>query len=223
MNQLQALQKLEENKEFTKDIDLVHFFLTTPYLCGLKQNDYSIKKDEKYHFKVDIFSNFSIKNKNLHWIPIKLDDVAGYFDCSKNQLTSLEFGPYSVGSYYDCSENLLSSLMHSPKKIPGLFLCYKNKIKNFKDGPDWIGEDLRAENNKVESLLYFPHVEKKVFLDYKNLLKYKPADMNKQDFMEQNMSSFWTPIHLKEKALFEQTIILNSLPEDHTAKKSRKI
>ena len=51
--------------------------------------------------------------------------MTGFFDCSQNELTSLEFGPKKVGSFYNCYNNKLTDLKHLPKKILGS-LDYRN-------------------------------------------------------------------------------------------------
>ena len=64
----------------------------------------------------------------------------GNFNCSYNQLTSLEGAPSEVGGYFWCSYNQLTTLEGAPKEVSGDFTCYNNK-KQFTE------EEVRAVCN----------------------------------------------------------------------------
>ena len=70
-----------------------------------------------------------IKIKSKYVLP-NLSDiiVTGYFDCSNNNLTSLEGAPKEVGGDFDCSDNKLISLEGAPKEVGGGFDCYDNPV-----------------------------------------------------------------------------------------------
>ena len=74
---------------------------------------------------VKITSNF-VKDGKLIF---RFKHVGGYFDCSYNQLTSLEGCPTSVGMYFDCSHNQLTSLEGCPTSVGGNFRCSYNKTE----------------------------------------------------------------------------------------------
>ena len=81
--------------------------------------------------KVSSLKNVNIANKNLESIPVFFNRVEGTFNCSNNQLKSLQ----------GC-----------PKIVKLEFLCSKNKIKNFNFSPYWVGDDFLCSNNEIEDL-----------------------------------------------------------------------
>ena len=72
-------------------------------------------------------------------LPINFTEVYGNFDCSHNQLTSLEGAPEKVGKSFVCSHNQLTSLEGAPEKVGGYFLCNNNKLTSLKGGPTKVG------------------------------------------------------------------------------------
>ena len=58
-------------------------------------------------------------------------EVTGDFSCSKNDLTSLEGSPHTVGGDYDCDKNPLKSLKGIPKYIGGKFFIDIRLKDNF--------------------------------------------------------------------------------------------
>jgi hypothetical protein len=55
--------------------------------------------------------------------------VGGNFNCSYNELTSLEGAPKTVGENFGCSYNKLTSLDGAPKFVGGDFYCRNNSVK----------------------------------------------------------------------------------------------
>ena len=41
-------------------------------------------------------------------LPVRFGNVAGYFNCSQNELTNLNGCPISVGGNFNCSSNKLN-------------------------------------------------------------------------------------------------------------------
>jgi hypothetical protein len=76
--------------------------------------------------------------KQITKIPIKFGIVTRYFDCSYNQLTSLEGGPKEVGGHFSCSFNQLTSLEGAPNKVGGSFYCTGNQLTSLKGIPEKI-------------------------------------------------------------------------------------
>lgn len=62
-------------------------------------------------------------------LPLKFNKITNYFDCSENELTTLEGCPVYVGSTFDCCYNNLTSLKYSPKYVGDDFNCSDNNIK----------------------------------------------------------------------------------------------
>ena len=77
--------------------------------------------------------NVDISSKDLTKIPEKYKDkiIDGDFNCSYNNLTSLEGGPKEVKGHFNCSENHLTSLKGAPEKVNRSFFCYYNKLTLF--------------------------------------------------------------------------------------------
>jgi hypothetical protein len=55
--------------------------------------------------------------------------VGGNFNCSYNELTSLENCPKTVGENFGCSRNSLTSLKGAPKSVGRDFYCIDNPVK----------------------------------------------------------------------------------------------
>jgi hypothetical protein len=89
--------------------------LITKWLYEMDVENYIINDD----YTIDVKGNVSLSNKNLDRFPdyIKFDKVRGYFDCSNNQLVSLEGCPREVGGYFDCNNNQLVSLEGCPMEV----------------------------------------------------------------------------------------------------------
>ena len=66
--------------------------------------------------EVDVDGNVNMSYMNLMEIPVKFGSVSGYFDCSRNNITSLEFSPTSVGYNIDCYNNHLTNYFKTTKE-----------------------------------------------------------------------------------------------------------
>jgi len=66
-------------------------------------------------------------------------EVTGYFNCSENNLTSLEGSPHTVGTWFNCDGNNLTSLEGSPHTVGGDFDCDRNPLRSLKGIPEYIG------------------------------------------------------------------------------------
>ena len=125
------------------------------------------------NYSVDVDGNISFYLSGLSKLPFKFNVVSGYFDCSKNklttlegspkkvggsfwchhnQLTTLEGGPTYVGSEFDCSHNKLITLEGSPKKVVGHFRCSENKLTTLKGGPKSVGGNFSCTGNQLTTL-----------------------------------------------------------------------
>ena len=83
-------------------------------------------------------------------------EVGGDFYCSSNQLTSLEFCPEKVGGNFWCSFNKLTSLEFCPEKVGGYFYCYNNKLTSLEFCPEKVGGDFWCSSNQLTSLEFCP-------------------------------------------------------------------
>ena len=84
--------------------------------------------------------------------------VTGRFSCSRNLLTSLEFGPEEVHGDYYCYGNKLTTLKGCPKIVYSKFNCSDNKLTSLKGIQKIINGNFICENNKLKTLENFPFV-----------------------------------------------------------------
>ena len=71
------------------------------WLDSMGIHNYTINND----LTVDVDGDVDLYNKNLTKIPVQFNEVLGNFDCSYNNLESLEWHPKYVGGDFDCSHN----------------------------------------------------------------------------------------------------------------------
>ena len=105
---------------------------------------------------VDVDGYVKISNIKLNFLPIKFGKVVGNFDCSLNELTSLEGCPKEVRGDFNCSYNLLSSLKGCPKVVGGNFVCNSNKLTSLEGCPDEVGGDFLCYSNQLTIIDYLP-------------------------------------------------------------------
>ena len=74
---------------------------------------------------------------SLEGVPRHID--VGIY-CSHNELTSLEGAPSHVNGNFDCSYNKLTSLEGAPSRVNGGFDCFDNKLTSLKDVYKHIAE-----------------------------------------------------------------------------------
>jgi len=102
------------------------------------------------------FTNFNCSNNQLTSLEFCPKEVGGYFDCVSNRLTSLEFCPKEVGGYFDCDNNNLASLEFCPEKIGGFFSCSNNQLTSLEFCPETINDNFYCNNNQLTSLEFCP-------------------------------------------------------------------
>jgi hypothetical protein len=105
---------------------------------------------------VDVDGNVFISDMKLTEIPIKFGEVTGYFNCSINQLASLEGAPQSVGGDFFCQSNQLTSLEGAPKSVGGDFHCFNNKLTSLEGAPKSVGGIFNCPYNQLTSLVGAP-------------------------------------------------------------------
>jgi hypothetical protein len=86
--------------------------------------------------------------KTLEGAPQEVGD----FNCSDNNLTSLEGVPQKVERHFVCSNNKLKNLFGAPQKVSGCFDCSNNNLKTLKGGPQEVGTFFACDYNKLETL-----------------------------------------------------------------------
>ena len=121
---------------------------------------------------VDIKGNFYCIGKGIKTFEgIKFGKIGGKFDCSRNQLRSLEGAPKEVGGDFDCSRNQLQSLEGAPEKVGGSFNCGDNQLKSLEGSPQEIGDNFRCHSNQLKSLKGAPKKVGVIFYCYDNPLQ----------------------------------------------------
>jgi len=134
--------------------------------------------------KIDITGNFNCSGRGLGGLKgIPFGEVEN-FDCSKNEMTSLEGcpekcsgfkcdgnklknlvgGPQEVKFSYDCSGNQLTSLEGSPKKVTYFRCNYNPLLRNFVGCPEEI-EKIYAYDCGLTSLEGLPNSLKELDCD----------------------------------------------------------
>ena len=107
--------------------------------------NYTINPDGTIDVNEDVnFANIGLKN-----LPLKFNNVNGWFDCSHNNLKSLEGSPVEVNDYFTCYNNNLTSFEYAPKIIRGNFFCDWNNIKTFEYFPSFIKYYFGCYNNPI--------------------------------------------------------------------------
>ena len=119
--------------------------------------NYQIRDDGS----IDASGTINLERKlgDLKQLPLTFNEVIRYFDCSNNNLTTLEGVPKKVGSNFWCNYNKLTSLEHSPKIVEGDFGCWENNNLTSLEGLEdtYISRDFIITNcNNLYSLKGFP-------------------------------------------------------------------
>jgi len=80
-------------------------------------------------FEFSVEGNVNISKAGLTKIPLNFVYIRDNFDCSNNQLISLENCPKIIRGNFDCSNNKLASLKEFPKEVEGSLICYSNNVQ----------------------------------------------------------------------------------------------
>ncbi len=85
----------------------------------------------------------NLRQMSLNKLPdiLKNVNVGGSFNCSVNNLTSLENAPKSVDGDFYSSANQLTSLVGAPKSVGGDFYCSYNLLTSLEGAPETVGGD----------------------------------------------------------------------------------
>lgn len=80
------------------------------------------------------------------------EKVEGGFRCSRNKLTSLKGCPKEIKGDFDCSFNQLTSLEYCPEKIKGNFDCFRVHLTSLEGCPKEIKGHFYCSQNQLTSL-----------------------------------------------------------------------
>jgi hypothetical protein len=109
--------------------------------------NYTINSDGS----IDVDGDVNLENMKLSKLPLKFRNVSGCFYCNRNQLTSLEGAPQSVGDFY-CGDNQLTSLEGAPQSVGDDFDCSYNKLTSLEGAPQSVGGGFSCGDNQLTSL-----------------------------------------------------------------------
>ena len=125
-------------------------------LCKLyKIHDFKINDDGSIDTKYSV----DLSNRDLDEIPIKFNQVRGYFDCSNNNIKSLKNSPKIIVGNFICDNNNLESFKHSPDIVHGSFQCSNNPLKSLKgyngsmDNLHYHGKEKFIRKEKFKKIL----------------------------------------------------------------------
>ena len=106
---------------------------------------YYINKDGT----IDVSGNVKISSSK---IPLRFNRVSGNFNCSYNNLTSLNGSPTEVGGNFNCEHNNLINLSGGPKTINGDFICCNNRLETLYESPVYVGGNYFCYINNLTTL-----------------------------------------------------------------------
>ena len=121
---------------------------TEVWLDSVGIKNYTINSD----LTVDVDGGVWIQAKNLDSILVQFGRINGFFNCSKNNLTSLKGCPIKIGGSFFCHNNNLTSLEHCPKEVVGSFNCSNNNLTSLEYCPTKVDGNLDCSNNNLTSL-----------------------------------------------------------------------
>ena len=150
--------------------------------------DYIINDD----MSIDVNANVNLDHNYFKKLPLNFNYISGDFNCSNNNLISLEGSPKEVGGSFYCNINLLTSLEGAPEKvggnfgsdinkltslkgvpkiIHGFFNCSNNKLTSLEGSPEKVGDYFGCSNNKLKTLEGAPKIVGDKFYCYDNELE----------------------------------------------------
>ena len=155
--------------------------------------NYTIKDDGT----VDVDGSVYLDYCNLTELPLKFGTVTGWFNCSRNLLTTLEGSPKVVYGSFTCNNNQLTSLEGGPENVGFKFVCSMNKLTTLKGCPKSIGKDFICHNNRLVNIDFIPDSIKGKFQIHDNPISsiFNEANM---DFLK----AFKTYKIIKEGVLY---------------------
>jgi len=114
--------------------------------------NYTINSDGS----VNVNGNVTLFNRELIKLPLKFGKVSGYFNCSLNNLISLEGCPQSVGGYFSCSNNELTTLEFCSQSVGSHFNCCSNYLTTLEGCAKSIGAGFSCSYNQLTTLEFCP-------------------------------------------------------------------
>jgi len=103
-------------------------------------------------FMIDVDGDVDLSDSlETDEIPYKFGIVTGYFNCSRNGLTSLKNCPDEVGGDFDFSENRVTNFEFAPKKVGESMDGTQNLLSSFNNIPE-VEHNTQLAYNKFKSV-----------------------------------------------------------------------
>ena len=113
---------------------------------------YAITKMNKLPLKFNkVNGSFDCSNNNLETLEGSPKYVKNMFNCQYNKLTNLHFAPKKSESFI-CNRNMITSLEGCPESVEKLFYCQENNLTTLKGGPESVGNEFSCWGNDLFSL-----------------------------------------------------------------------
>ncbi|MCW3498654.1 hypothetical protein [Burkholderia cenocepacia] len=163
----------------------------TQWLDKMRIKNYSINDDLTVNVNGMVFLN----GKRLTGIPVQFNKVSKSFDCSQNQLTSLDGAPRIVGKSFDCSQNQLTSLKGGPQIVGSSFICSQNQLTSLEGSPQIVGKDkdLDSRQNQIAVGLFDCSCNRLTSLD-------GVPQTVREFYCQENNTSLAQIVHFKESS-----------------------
>jgi hypothetical protein len=131
------------------------YFLCTNHL---QASTHSLNVFQKEYMSKVIKDNVDLHNLFLKKIPdiFQYVEVRGWFNCERNQLTSLQGVPMRVNDNFFCRYNELTSLVGAPEYVGGSFVCHSNQLTSLEGAPEYVGGSFDCGINQLTSLVGAP-------------------------------------------------------------------
>ena len=98
---------------------------------------------------IDVDGDVELGVYKLDKIPLKFNNVSGYFNISYNNITSLEGCPKYIGETFYCNSNKLTSLEYFPNKIKYEILLKGNPLESLYGFNNGDYDKLSCDNKDV--------------------------------------------------------------------------
>jgi len=171
-------------------------------LC-VKYNIYDYTINDDGSIDVEHTVDLSYALSNMSELPLKFNKVNGNFDCSNNNLETLEGSPKYVKNMFNCAynkltnlhfaskksesfvcnRNMITSLEGCPESVEKLFYCQENNLTTLKGGPESVGMEFSCWNNDLSSLEGCPkYVGKDFDCSFNEIVNLKHTPDNFKNF-----------------------------------------
>lgn len=119
-----------------------------------------------YDFSIDVQQDVHLAYERCQFdkLPIRFNYVDGDFCIYGLGLTTLDGCPKTITGYFDCSDNELTSLEFGPEDVP-IYHCYDNKLTNLDFLPNQHMDELHCYKNLITEINKCPDVENFVYYD----------------------------------------------------------